>query len=112
MSGNLKRDIVELKDLEDRQFKIFKENFYLAKAAVRYFAVKNQMSFTAARVADNFPLTIPSAGSCLNMLEQLGVIKSRTQSSSPNRYMPQSTDIERLKQVEKTLVENYEIEEF
>lgn len=108
----LRREITDLKDLEGRQFNTFTENFYLIKAAVRYFAIKKNISFTAVKIADNFPMTIPSSGSCLNMLERLDVVKSRTKSSSPDRYMPGNVDMGRLNKVENILVENYEIERF
>lgn len=108
----LRREITDLKDLEGRQFNTFTENFYLIKAAVRYFAVKKNISFTAVKIAESFPMTIPSSGSCLNMLERLGVVKSRTKSTAPDRYMPGKVDMERLNHVESILVENYEIAKF
>ena len=117
MSGELKhrelrQQIVEVKDFRSRQFKIFKDNFYLIKAAVRYFAVKNGLSFTSTKVSENFPMSVTTAGSCLSVLKDLDVLDVRTESSSPDRYMPQSVDMQRLEQIETILRENREIEEF
>lgn len=109
---NLRQDIAELKDFDSRQFKILVDNFYLIKAAIRYFGVKQGLSFTSVKVSENFPLASTTAGSCLNMLNELNVVSVRNESSSASRYMPQHVDMERLKQVEKILTENFEIEEF
>lgn len=109
---DLRHRIAELKDFNSRQFKLFTDNFYLIKAAVRYFGVKNGLSFTSTKVSDNFPLSVTTAGSCLGILNKLDAIDTRTDSSSPDRYMPESVDMERLEQVETILRENHEIEEF
>ena len=108
----LSQKVVELKDFDSRQFKIFVDNFYLIKAAVRYFGVKQGLSFTSVKISDNFPLASTTAGSCLNMLEELDVISVRTESSSASRYMPQSLDMERLLKVQKILTDNFEIKEY
>lgn len=109
---SLRREIVELKDLEERQFDYLTGNFYILKAAVRYYSVKVGKSFTAGQVSEDFPLTIPVAGSGLRMLEKLGVVECRNSSSSANRYMPSKTDFGRLLKIEKILSENYEIDGF
>lgn len=104
--------IAELKDFNSRQFQIFVDNFYLIKAAIRYFGVKQGLSFTSVKVSENFPLASTTAGSCLNMLEELDVVSVRKESSSASRYMPQHVDMEQLKRVEKVLSDNFEIKEF
>lgn len=109
---DLREKIAELKDFDSRQFQVFVDNFYLIKAAVRYFSVKQGLSFTSVKVSENFPLASTTAGSCLNMLEELDVVSVRKESTSANRYMPQKVDMERLKQVEMILKENFEIKEF
>lgn len=108
----LRQEIGELKDFDSRQFQIFADNFYLIKAALRYFSVKQGLSFTSVKVSENFPLASTTAGSCLNMLEELDVVSERKKSSSASRYMPQQVDMEKLEQVENILVENFEIKEF
>jgi len=112
MTEELKQSIISIKDLNGRQFKIFTENFHLIKASIRYFKVKKQLSFTASKISDNFPLTIPAAGSSLSILKELEVVKPRKRSSSPDLYMPGDVDLERLEKIEEILVENLEIEEF
>ncbi|MFB6174913.1 MAG: hypothetical protein ABEJ87_02965 [Candidatus Nanohalobium sp.] len=108
--SELKEDVVRVKDLHGRQFQALTRNFYVIRAAVRYFAVKQGLSFTSSKVAENFPLTVSSAGSSLNALEHLGVIESRT--SSRKRFLPKDTDMERLSRVEDVLRDNFEISEF
>lgn len=108
----LRDDVVRVKDHHDRKFKIFTNNFYIMKAALRYFAVKQGLSFTSSKVADNFPINVSVAGSCLKVLSELEVIEERTSSSSPNRYLPGDVNMERLKQIEGVLSEGYEINDF
>ena len=108
----LREKIAELKDFDERQFQTFVDNFYLIKAAVRYFSVKQGLSFTSVKISENFPLATTTAGSCLNMLEELEVISVRKESTSASRYMPQKVDMEKLNEVEIILKENFEIEEF
>lgn len=110
--SELRQEIAELKDFNSRQFQILVDNFYLIKSALRYFGVKQGLSFTSVKVSENFPLASTTAGSCLNMLEELDVVSVRNESSSANRYMPQKVNMERLVEVEKILTENFEIEEF
>jgi len=105
----LQQEIAELKDFNSRQFQILVDNFYLIKAAIRYFGIKQGLSFTSVKVSENFPLASTTAGSCLNMLEELGVVAVRKQSTSASRYMPQQVNMERLTKVEKILTENFEI---
>jgi GTP-sensing pleiotropic transcriptional regulator CodY len=80
------------------------------RSALRYFSVKQGLSFTSSKVADNFPLTVSTAGSCLKALEDLGVVESRT--SSRKRFLPQDTDMERLLEIEQVLKDNFEIDGF
>lgn len=108
----LSQEIAELKDFDSRQFQIFVDNFYLIKAAIRYFGVKQGLSFTSVKVSENFPLASTTAGSCLNMLQELEVVAVRKESTSASRYMPQQVDMQRMKEVEKVLKDNFEIEEF
>ncbi len=108
----LRQEIEELKDFDSRQFNILVDNFYLIKAAVRYFGVKQGLSFTSVKVSENFPLASTTAGSCLNMLEELGVVSVRKESTSASRYMPQQVDMERLNEIEEILTENFEIKEY
>lgn len=105
-------DVSRLKDLNPRQFQSLTTNFYVMKAAIRYFSVKKGMSFTSNKISENFPLTSPVAGLCLSAMEDLDIVSVRKQSSSPDRYMPQDVDMDRLEEVEKVLVDNFEIEEF
>lgn len=108
----LRQEIADLKDFDSRQFNILVNNFYLIKAAIRYFGVKQGLSFTSVKVSENFPLASTTAGSCLNMLEELGVVSVRNESTSASRYMPQQVDMERLEEVEKILTDNFEIQEY
>ncbi len=112
MSEDLKRKIEEVKDFQERRYNSLTDNFYLIKAAVRYFAVKNGLSFTTQKISESFPLSIPAAGASLTVLEELDVVESRTESGSPDRYMPQKVDMKRMEELEEILLENYEIEEF
>ena len=103
------KDLVDLKDWDSRKYNNLINNFYITKAAVRYFSIKKGISFTSSKVADNFPMPVTVAGSCLNCLEQLDVVDVRTKSSSPDRYLAKTTDMERLEKIEELLVENKEI---
>lgn len=109
---DLREQIVRAKDHDDRRFQMFTNNFYIMKAALRYFSVKQGMSFTSSKIADKFPLTVPVAGSGLKVLEDLDVVEKRNNSSSPDRYMPQKVDLEKLQKIEDVLVESYEINDF
>ncbi|MFB6114656.1 MAG: hypothetical protein ABEK04_00040 [Candidatus Nanohalobium sp.] len=106
----VRQDVVDAKDNYGRQFQVFSENFYLMKAALRYFTVNQGLSFTSSKVADNFPLNVSTAGSCLKIMEELGVIESRT--SSRKRFLPGSSDLDRMEEVEQVLRNNFEIREF
>lgn len=108
----LREEVVKAKDQNDRRFRSFTDNFYIMRAALRYFSVKKGMSFTSSKVADNFPLTVAAAGSSLKVLDHLDVVEHRSKSSSPNRYMPQNVDMERLRRIEEILIESYEIKDF
>jgi len=110
MNQKLQEKIGRVKDLHEREFKSFTRNYYLMKSALRYFSVKQGLSFTSSKVANNYPINISVAGSCLKVMEELDVIQSRT--SSKKRFMPEKTDIERMQQVGEILRENYEIREF
>lgn len=108
----LMQNIVSAKDGSERKFKTFTSSFYILKSALRYFSVKKGMSFTSSKVADNFPVSAPVAGSSLKILDELDVVESRTRSSSPNRYMPEKVDLEKMEEIQEILIENFEIEEF
>lgn len=109
---DLLQSVIDAKDGNERKFKVFTGQFYLMKSALRYFCVKKKMSFTSSKIADNFPVSAPVAGSSLKILAELGVVEARTESSSPNRYMPDDVDMERMQEVEKVLRDNYEIDGF
>lgn len=111
-SDELKKELIKLKDLDSRKYKHFTSNFYVMRAALRYFGVRNEVSFTASKVSDNFPISVPVAGSCLNVLRNLDVVSRRTVSSSPDLYLPQSVDLDRLEVLEGILKENCEIDDF
>jgi hypothetical protein len=108
----LRDEVIKAKDLNGRQFKNFTSNFYVIKSALRYYSENQGLSFTASRIADEFPLSVPAAGSGLKILSDLEVIKSRTESSSANRYLPENVDLSRLLDLEEILIEQLEIEEF
>ena len=110
--SDVREKVVGVKDGSERKFKSFTANFYVLKAALRYFKVKKDMSFTSSKLADNFPVSAPIAGSCLSILTRLGVVRPRTKSSSPDRYMPEDVDLQRLETVEEVLKDSYEIDEF
>lgn len=109
---NIRNEVVKAKDLNGRQFNNFTSNFYVVKSALRYYSKNQGLSFTASRMADEFPLSVPAAGSCLKILSDLDVVKSRTESSSADRYLPENVDLSRLLKVEEILIEQLEIEEF
>lgn len=111
-SEDLMRQVVDTKDGSERKFKTFTGSFYILKSALRYFTVKKGMSFTSSKISNNFPVSAPVAGSSLKILSKLDVVEARTSSSSPNRYMPENVDLERMEEIEEILIENYEIEEF
>lgn len=106
----LRNQIIDAKDLHEREFKAFTRNFYLMRSALRYFSVKQGLSFTSSKIAENFPFTISTAGSCLKVMEEIDIVKSRN--STKKRYMPQKCDLEKMEKVGEVLRENYEIREF
>ena len=106
------REVVDAKNHNSRNFTQLANNFYLVKTALRYYTVKKDMSFTSGKISDNFPIPLNAVGSSLKVLEQLDVIKSRTESKHQNRYMPQQVDLEKLQEIEEILKENREIEDF
>lgn len=109
---SIRQDIVKAKDMNERKFKYLSDNFYIVRSALRYFSVKQGRPITSSKLADSFPLTAPIAGSCLSVLEQLGVVEKRTESNSPHVYMPEKVDMKRLNSVEQVLRDNYEIDEY
>jgi len=108
----IRDDVRKSKNLNDRQFKNFTSNFYVIKSALRYYSKNQGLSFTASRGADDFPLSVPAAGSGLKILSDLGVIEARSESSSANRYLPEKVDLSQLLKVQEILIEQLEIEEF
>ncbi len=112
MDGELAEEIIKAKDRYDRQFKNFTRSFYVMKSALRYFSINQGLSFTSSKIADNFPVTAPVAGSALKIFDELGVVEPRNSSSSPDRYMPSEVNMDRLLEVEEVLVESFEIEGF
>jgi hypothetical protein len=109
---SIRDELARLKDQHERKFQHLSDNFYIMRSALRYFSVKRGRSFTSSRVAEDFPMPVTVAGSCLSALEMLEVIESRTRSSSPDRYLPGKVDLERMESVREVLLENFEIGEF
>lgn len=106
----LMEEVSRIKDIHEREFKVFTRNFYIMKSALRYFSVKQGLSFTSSKVAENFPANVSVAGACLKVMEELDVIECRT--SSKKRYMPEKTDLDRMEEIGSLLRENYEIRDF
>lgn len=109
---SLREEVIKAKNHHERKFTLLTENFYLMRSALRYFTQKKGSSFNSSKVAENFPLPVPVAGSCLNILEKLGVVEARTKSSSPDLYMPRKVDLDRMCEVGEILRESHEIREF
>lgn len=108
----VRNEVVRAKDTHSRSFNHLTENFHVVMSALRYYSVKKGKTFTSTKMAEDFPLSIPVAGSCLSLLEELEVVEPRTRSSSPDRYMPRDTDLKKMVQIRKVLEENYEIDSF
>ena len=104
----LQERLVDAKNHGTRKYQHLTNNFYLIKSALRYYSVKMNMSFTSSKVSEEFPLPVSIAGSCLAVLEEVGVIERRTDSSS-KRYMPETVNMELLEELEQVLKENHEI---
>lgn len=111
-NADLKNSMVQLKDLEERKYNHFVDNFYVMRSALRYYSVKKGKSFTSSKMSEDFPLAVTVAGSCLNILTELEVVEPRTKSSSPDRYTPEKVDIEKLEDIGEVLRENHEIRSF
>lgn len=109
---NLWQEVEKTKDLHPRNFSQLTDNFYLMKAALRYYSLKQGKSITSASLSEDFPVTAPVAGSCLTALEELGVVEKRTESSSGSRYLPKNVDMERMLILEQVLKERLEIDGF
>ena len=108
--AEIREEVVDAKNHFEREFNYLTSNFYIMKACIRYFGVKQGMSFTSSKVSENFPVTVPVAGSCLKVLNELDVVESR--GSRPERYMPQNMDLEKMMEIEEVLIESKEIREF
>jgi len=109
-SKSLRHDIARAKDLYEREFKALTRNSYIMRSALRYFSVKQGLSFTSSKVADNFPVTVSTAGSCLKVMDEIGAVESRN--SSRKRFMPQKCDLEKMEEAGEILRANYEIRDF
>jgi hypothetical protein len=112
ITEDLRQELVKAKDFDERKFNLLTENFYVIRSALRYYSVKKGKSFTSSMVADNFPVSTPVAGACMNILDELDVVQPRTESKSPDRYLPKNIDMERLKEFEEVLLKSYEIRDF
>lgn len=110
MTEGLREEVVDAKNYYEREFSYLTSNFYIMKACLRYFSVKKGMSFTSSKVSDNFPISVPVAGSSLKVLDELNVVESR--GTRPERYMPQKVDLDKMLEIEKILLESKEIREF
>lgn len=110
--GRVQQRVAQAKDHGERRFNHLTNNFYLMRAALRYFKVHRGCSFTSSKVSDSFPVAATVSGSALSALEDMGVIEPRNNSKSTTRYMPEDVDLELLENVRKILVENREIRKF
>lgn len=110
--SDIRAKVVDAKNFNDRSFSYLTQNFYIMRSALRYYSVKLGSSFTSSDVAEDFPITVPVAASCLNVLKELEVVEARTESSSPDRYMPETVDLEKIDKIGDVLRENREIKEF
>ncbi len=102
--------IVDSKNHGRRKYQHFTNNFYMLKSALRYYTVKKNMSFTSSKLSEDFPLPVSVAGSGLSVLEEIGVVERRTDSSK-KRYMPENVDWKLMDEIEHVLKENREIKE-
>ncbi|MFB6159153.1 MAG: hypothetical protein ABEJ95_05880 [Candidatus Nanohalobium sp.] len=107
---DIKKEVVDAKNHDGRNYSRFTSNFYILRSALRYFKVKKNVSFTSSKVAEEFPLPVSTAGSALKVLEDLDIVERRTDSTR-KRYMPGDVDLEKLEKVRKVLLENHEIRE-
>lgn len=110
--NDVRTEVVDVKDFNDRSFSYLTQNFYVMRSALRYYSIRLGKSFTSSDLAEDFPMTVPVAASCLVALKELKVLECRTNSSSPDRYMPESIDMERMSKIGDVLRDNMEIEEF
>ncbi|MFB6116251.1 MAG: hypothetical protein ABEK10_01955 [Candidatus Nanosalina sp.] len=108
----LRDQVVELKDFEERKFHHLVENFYVMKSALRYYSVKKGKSFTSSQVSEDFPMAVTVAGASLSLLAELDIVDPRRRSSSPDRYLPEEVDMHRMSLLEKVLQRNHEIQNF
>lgn len=109
---DLKNLTVELKDFEERKFNYLVDNFHVLKSALRYYSVKKGVSFTSSKLSEDFPLAVTVAGSSLSILTELGIVEPRRRSNSPDRYLAEEVDLQRMNDLGTVLVENHEIKSF
>lgn len=110
--SDIRTEVIDAKDFNDRSFSYLTQNFYVMRSALRYYSQRLGTSFTSSDLAEDFPITVPVAASCLNVLKELEVVEARTKSSSPDRYMPETVDMDKIKEIGDILRENKEIKEF
>lgn len=110
--SDIRTEVIDAKDFNDRSFSYLTQNFYVMRSAIRYYSQRLGTSFTSSDLAEDFPITVPVAASCLNVLKELEVVEARTKSSSPDRYMPETVDMDKIKEIGDILRENKEIKEF
>lgn len=110
--SDIRTEVIDAKDFNDRSFSYLTQNFYVMRSALRYYSQRLGTSFTSSDLAEDFPITVPVAASCLNVLKELEVVEARTESSSPDRYMPETVDMDKIKEIGDILRENKEIKEF
>lgn len=110
--SDIRTEVIDAKDFNDRSFSYLTQNFYVMRSALRYYSQRLGTSFTSSDLAEDFPITVPVAASCLNVLKELEVVEARTESSSPDRYMPEAVDMDKIKEIGDILRENKEIKEF
>jgi len=112
VSKDVFEEVKQAKNFEERKFNYFTDNFYVMKSALRYYSIKKGISFTSSKLSEDFPVAVTVAGSCLNILGELGIVEPRTDSSSPNRYTPEKIKVKKMEEIGKVLRQNHEIKPF
>lgn len=111
VSEEVYEEVIDAKNHYSTNFNHLTRNFYVMKAALRYFKVKNGMSITSSKISEKFPVESYTAGCALKTLDEIGVVESRTDSSS-KRYMPEDINLEKMEEVQNILVDSREINDF
>ncbi|MFB6180481.1 MAG: hypothetical protein ABEJ93_01260 [Candidatus Nanohalobium sp.] len=107
---DLHSQVSKVKDLHPREFRSVTQNFYVLKAALRYYSENQGLSITSSRIKEDFPLNAAAAGSCLKVMDFLEVVETRN--NGKRRVMPDKVDLNRLEKIGDLLRENQEIRSF